>query len=408
MTDKDSMKYIIYFGIICCGLFSCRNNRNVPVYPAVAKVPYEIVSIAGLNVPVHIGGYGSSMAYNEKDSTFWLLTDRGPNVDGITSESKIFALPDYNPHVGVFRLQGDSLIPVKKIELKDTNDRLFSGLPNVEGDGKTGETAYNKEGKIIHNKKRRGIDPEGLALAPDGSFWISDEYGPWILHFDSTGNLIGEYSPFNGKLPAHYAHRQPNRGMEGLSINKQGTVLYGIMQSPLNQPDGNAPAYPAFVRILELHLSDNSYREFAYPLENQKNVVSEINYLNDSTFLVLERDGKFPENGEGFKRIYQIQIDRASDISRYSEIPEWGNQLPANIKTVEKKLFCDILKAIPAYDHDKPEGIAMIGDSILCVVNDDDFGINSPSKADGTIVPKLKTNRQTDRNKIYFIPCQSR
>lgn len=34
---------------------------------------------------------------------------------------------------------------------------------------------------------RYGLDSEGLVALKDGTFWVSDEYGPHIIHFDTTG-----------------------------------------------------------------------------------------------------------------------------------------------------------------------------------------------------------------------------
>lgn len=395
------MKLIILICCIACCI-GCRESKKMSRFPVSAVIPSEQAPTPAA-AQVYIGGFGSSMAYCEKDSTFWLLTDRGPNVDGQTPESKVFPLPDYAPRVGVFKLRDDSLVLVRHILLKDTNGALFSGLPNLEGDGKTGETAYDCDGQVIRNEGCRGIDPEGLALAPDGTFWVSDEYGPYILHFDTNGKLLEEISPFNGKLPAYYANRRPNRGMEGLSINPKGNVLFGVMQSPLNQPDGTASLQPTLIRMIALDLTNDSYREFIYLLEAPEYMVSEINYVNDSTFLVLERDGKFPENGKGFKRIYQINTAQATNISPLSSQPEQDIPVMGEIRPVEKTLLCDILTTIPDYPHDKPEGIALIGKDILCVVNDDDFGITAPQEADGSVIPKLRKDNGLDRNEVYFI-----
>ncbi|MBI1381605.1 MAG: hypothetical protein GC161_11025 [Planctomycetaceae bacterium] len=34
------------------------------------------------------------------------------------------------------------------------------------------------------------FDPESMALAPDGTLWIGEEFGPFLLHFDATGVLL--------------------------------------------------------------------------------------------------------------------------------------------------------------------------------------------------------------------------
>lgn len=34
------------------------------------------------------------------------------------------------------------------------------------------------------------FDPESMALAPDGTLWIGEEFGPFLLHFDASGVLL--------------------------------------------------------------------------------------------------------------------------------------------------------------------------------------------------------------------------
>lgn len=386
-------------------MYACSSVKNSTDNPVVAHVAAERITLKGDSTSVYIGGYGSSMVYNSADSCFYLLTDRGPNVDGPTSESKVFPIADYAPTIGKFRLIGDSLVLLEKITLKHTDGTPFTGLPNTEGDGVTGETAYNLNGEIITNLGR-GIDTEGLAIAPDGTFWVSDEYAPFVMQFDRNGILLREMSPSAG-LPAYYAKRRPNRGMEGLTISKDGRKLYGIMQSPLYMPDKSTKDVSVNNRILIISLDDYTTTEYIYQMESPKNMVSEISFINDSTMLVLERDGDFPKKGKGFKRIYKINTTQATDVSdkeiemlSSSELQEKG------IKTVIKELFIDILREIPTYRHDKPEGITMIGDSILCVVNDDDFGINAAGN--GKYTPKLDTNGELDKNSVYLIKVSSK
>lgn len=402
---------IISFTALCCAILCCsscsqsNNNEKTEVHSAV--IPSVIVNLPETETPIYIGGYGSSMAYCEADSIFYLLTDRGPNADGATHESKVFPMPSFVPHVGKFRLQNGELILIEKIELKDKDGSYFSGIPNAKGDGSTNETAYNLKGEIISNDNRRGLDTEGLAIAPDGSLWISDEYGPYIMRFDAKGNLLEEFSPFNDVLPQHYATRRPNRGMEGLTISKDGKTLYGMMQSPLYYPSEETKNKSTVIRIISIHLENKDISEYVYLLDDPKYVVSEIEAINDSEFLVLERDSDFPINGKGFKKIFKINLSNTTNIagdSRSFEIMSAEELSKNNIRTAKKELFLDILAAIPDYPHDKPEGIALINNNrTLCIVNDDDFGIDAPNVPDGTIVPKLITNGKRDRGIIYFV-----
>ena len=378
-------------------------KKENSAYPEFASVAAKTIYLNEHETPIYIGGYGSSMVYNSVDSCFYLLADRGPNVDGTTPESKVFPILDYAPTIGKFRLVGDSLFLIRSIVLKDEMRNNLTGLPNSEGDGVTGEVAYNINGDVIKNHTL-GLDTEGLAIAPDGTFWVSDEYAPFVLQFSSNGVLLQKFSPSNG-LPDYYAKRRPNRGMEGLTISKDGTKLYGIMQSPLYYPSKETKDNSVNVRILEIELASKSTREFIYQIESPKNIVSEISYVNDSTLLVLERDSKFPKDGKGFKKVYSISINGAADVSN-CEMELLTNEELANqnLIPVQKSLLVDLLVAIPGYRHDKPEGITLIGDSILCVVNDDDFGINATS--DGKYEPKVDANGNLDKNVVYFIPIK--
>lgn len=354
-------------------------------FPDVADVPFSTVSV-GAGLSVCLGGYGSSMAYRAQDSTFWLQTDRGPNVDGPVPDSKVFLLPSFTPRVGVFKLRGDSLRLERQILLADSAGHPFCGLPDIAGPGATGETAYDRDLRPIGPTRQPGIDPEGLALLPDGTFWVSDEYGPYLLHFDRDGRCLEKLAPGRG-LPASYAHRRPNRGMEGLCASADGNTLYGIMQSPLAVP-GHSPL-SACLPLMALRSAEGNLRQYAYPLDNAANGVSELAYAGHDTLLVLERDGAFPESGKGFKRVYRVTLTHA-DPSR----------------PLRKELLVDLLKAIPDYDHDKPEGLTLIGDSILAVANDDDFGVTS--ERGGVAVAKLKRDGQPDRNRIYFVRLHKR
>lgn len=370
------IRYKILAAVLLCGIavFHISAHRNTPT---TNTVPADIKKISGLSI--RYGGYGSDLAYNPADSTFWLLTDRGPNLDGPDSDSKIFPDPSFTPHIGVFRLCGDSLILVKNIFLTDTDGTPLNGLPLTNSDG--GRTVNGEQALDLNHKPLpgsiRGIDPEGLAIASDDFFWISDEYGPSLLFFSPSGKLINTLSPSNGGLPSRYARRRPNRGLEGLCINPGNGTVYGILQSPLQGSDKRV--LPLFARS-----ADGELRDFDYPLSPEAQGVSALTMLNDSTLLVLERDGKFPSQGKGFKRIFKTTI-------------------PANAKggMLKKDLFLDILQAVPLYCHDKVEGMALIGNRVIAIANDDDFGLSSN---EGRPTTKRTPTGIPDRNEITFIP----
>ena len=260
------------FGAVAAAALCWGCGSAASSLPERVAVPFETVCPQADGTPVFIGGYGSAMGYDAADSCFWLLTDRGPNVDGPTPESKVFALPEFAPRVGKFRLSGDSLEAVGTVPLRDAAGNLFSGLPAAGGDGSTGEVGYDLAGEAVCDSLRRGLDTEGLALAGDGTFWVSDEYGPYLLRFDGEGRLLEEYSPFNGGLPEVLARRRPNRGMEGLAYDAGADMLFGIMQSPLYNPDASTKDTAVFCRIVALRPTDGRTAQYLYPLEDPGNV----------------------------------------------------------------------------------------------------------------------------------------
>ncbi len=100
----------------------------------------------------------------------------------------------------------------------------------------TGDDIEDQYGSYVVNSAN-GLDSEAVAVAPDGTFWVSDEYGPYIVHFSTSGQEIERYSPYvattttttDGEtiypLPSELLKRAKNKGMEGLTITPSGDYL---------------------------------------------------------------------------------------------------------------------------------------------------------------------------------------
>lgn len=396
------------FGAVAAAALCWGCGSAASSLPERVAVPFETVCPQADGTPVFIGGYGSAMGYDAADSCFWLLTDRGPNVDGPTPESKVSHCRSCSaggkvPAFGRFARGG------RNGAASGCCRKSFQRPACAGGDGSTGEVGYDLAGEAVCDSLRRGLDTEGLALAGDGTFWVSDEYGPYLLRFDGEGRLLEEYSPFNGGLPEVLARRRPNRGMEGLAYDAGADMLFGIMQSPLYNPDASTKDTAVFCRIVALRPTDGRTAQYLYPLEDPGNVVSELCVLGGGDLLVLERDAEFPAEGRGFKKVFRIDLSQASDISPLDGCMAVDTLAPGRLagyglRAVEKELFCDILAAAPGYPHDKPEGMCLLGDGTLCVVNDDDFGINAPEVPDGRIVPKrIPGTSDRDVGEIWFV-----
>lgn len=390
-------------------------------YPekAIATDPKVLIDVNG--VKVYNGGYGSSMAQDPTDkSIFYLLTDRGPNIDGTENDSKVFASPTFTPQIGKFRLKDNTLTLESVIELKNKDGVKLNGLPNPEGKGGSGEKALGVDGNDL-GKSEDGIDSEGLARAADGSWWVSDEYGPHIVHFDASGKEIERINPWSTgkKLPLVFAKRRPNRGMEGLTLTPDGKTLVGIMQFPLYNPSKDAIKNSLAIRIFTLDIASGVTKQYVYMMERTDlQAVSEIAAVSNSTFIVLERDGEYATEttrSTVFKKIYKIDLSGATDISdanntatgklfdgkTVEELKDAATLAKYNIKPVNKTLVADLMTDIKElYPHDKAEGLAVINPSLIAVCNDDDFGVTGKGFYATKILPYIKT---VDKNSIYFV-----
>jgi hypothetical protein len=391
------------------------------------------------------GSFGSSMTPVPGHSNeFFGLEDRGPNVesaDGFAVEPK----PDYDPGVARFVFEEGEAELVERIPLRDSSGHPYSGLVNSENP--TGEKVENLKGhELAHDPD--GYDPEGLVAMPDGSFWVSDEYGPFVTHFTAQGQEIQRLSPFNGALPAELAKRYPNRGMEGLTLTPDGKTLVGMMQSSLEQTDleGANAKKDTPTRIVTYNLYTHQTHEYLFLLDEPATTGvanSEITALSNNTFLIDERDSGFP-SATGYKKLWEVNLEGATDVGPQAKVTGatykgsegglliggktiektlWGQTTAQSkatleadhIKPVSATLFLDIDQLLTQlnptdafYDHDKVEGVAALeGGRRIVISNDNDFGIsgvtgvtNEAGEEVGpwTLVPKIQpsTGKQDD------------
>ena len=439
-------------------------------FPQGSPLPYSVLDATHINaaypeqkLEIRGGGYGSDAAAHPTNANqFYVLTDRGPNADfdGIAGKGKQFLVPDYTPSIGLFELQADGkIIKIKEIVLKDSNGNPISGLPNPKAFGGTNEVPYDINGQPMTVNPRlpfdavtnpiksdiNGLDPEGLAALKDGSFWVSDEYGPHLVHYDETGVEIERINAFvsdernnvvvNGKpilLPAEFTKRRANRGMEALTITPDQTTLVGIMESSMDNPDESG-RLSSLVRIVTINLVLGQITQYLYRLDNAKNVASGIVAINDHEFYLIEHDRKFPlQDKSAQKLIYKIDLSQATNIEEVittetikqdetlgltingqtleqliaENEANWQTLEEMSIKPVKKILVVDVLASLD-YQHDKLEGLWLRQDGSLGLLNDDDFAMTDTEIVDAksTVEQKYLDAEKTieDANRLYLV-----
>lgn len=384
------------------------------------RLNYEVMDIKGIvdgakagnTIEFRRGGFGSDLvAHPTEKNQFYALTDRGPNADYNLNKDngKMFPDPGYTPRIGLFEVQTDGTVKkLKEILLKDRTGKNITGLPNLNF-GATKEAAYDVYGKLLKQQTDEyGLDPEGLVALKDGTFWVSDEYGPHIIHFDANGQELDRINAFvedtrrvgGYLLPSEFSKRRPNRGMEGLTITPDGKTLVGIMQSTMDNPDTSVNKSD-LTRIVTIDLASKAVKQYLYKQEGGAKAYanSAITALSNTSFLVLERDGDFyKDNPNVFKRVYKIDLRSATNLEEVQETNQikqdaklgltidglsleqyvlekgWDGLKALNIVPPAKTLTLDMNTQVK-FPHDKMEGLWLIDQQRLGVINDDDFAL---------------------------------
>jgi hypothetical protein len=407
-------------------LAACSNDDNITNQDIdYSKLPQEfpfstLKTLNGVNIIN--GGFGSgATAHPTQKGEFYVITDRGPNV-AYSNGIKIL-VPDFTPTIMHFKINAEGKIEViKYIKLKNPSGQPITGLPNPVGMGSTGEVAYAADGSVL-GTDNYGLDSESIVAAKDGTFWVSDEYGPHIVHYGADGVELERISPIGvntgtRKLPAVFAKRRPNRGMEGMCMTPDGKMLVGTMQSTMYVPTKALATNTTLTRIVTFDLATGQTKQYLYKQDGgASDSVCDITAISNTEFLVIERDGNFGSVG-GLKKVYRINLSNASDVSgtdltaidgmkingKTLEQSTWDEINTAGLKPVTKTLAVDLVSKI-GYEHDKFEGIVYLGNNKLAVFNDDDFGVAD----DGNGNPKTKTLPKTgkqDKGTMYIVDIQ--
>lgn len=367
---------------------------------------------------------------------FWLCSDRGVNVDCASANptgctptyDKMFAFPNYAPKIQRIRIQGDSIQVIRTISMKRPDGTGATGKINPTGFGSTSAEAVSTD--TVSNcadfntktspKDIWGIDPEGLVTDKDGNFWVSEENGPTIWKLNQNGVVVKRYTPYanlsgaqtqDAQIDTIFKTRKNNRGFESMAIAPNGK-LYTIIQSPLLNPTKTVGENTRVHRILEIDPVTNTQRMLAYLNDgiigtgaNQIRLrdwkISDMTAINDSTFLVVEAALRGTTD---IKRVYKININNATAVTSglygglsLEALVDSAGLAGQAIVPVKKTLAIDLLANNWPSALEKAEGIAILNDSTIAIVNDNDYGQVSPAENGIATATNIKSHLFTYR-----------
>jgi hypothetical protein len=374
------------------------------------------------NQDIFLGGfsglYFQGIATNG-NLKFVTHTDRGPNGEP-TGQNRPFLLPDFQPEIVSFELNrstGEITITQRTKLFRGDGTTPLTGRPNLQaganGTAYTDEIPVNLAGQTLSNDPF-GADLEGIVIAPNGDYWMVDEYRPAIYQFDVNGKLLNRFIPVGTAaaanqaagtfgteiLPSVYAQRRNNRGFEAVAL--EGNKLYAFIQTPLDNPDNSSDTTSKAsrnVRILEFDISTQSVTgEYLYILDDitgsgnaKTDKIGDAVSLGNGKFAVVERDDRSDKTAN--KLIYEIDLKEATNINNpanLTSIPS-GKKIEelsiaelttAQIVTAKKRIITNAAD-LGYTGVEKLEGLALVAPNTLAILNDNDFnvaGTNIPSR----------------------------
>ncbi|MEI6239401.1 MAG: esterase-like activity of phytase family protein [Planctomycetia bacterium] len=366
---------------------------------------------------IAFGGVSDLASAADGGGRLWATTDRGPNGTVNIGGKKVRTLlhPGFAPEIMEIELPGDAAghaaRVVRTIPLSGRSGTPLSGRPN--GVGRDVPILDADSGTPLPGDPN-GVDTEGIVQTKGGSFWMVEEYRPSLLHVSATGRVLMRFVPEGTKLdgadaevldvlPAAYANRRDNRGFESIAVSPDGSRLWTMLQSPLDNGKAKKVAEAGNVRLLAFdpvamkpaaeHVyrlgdpADRGYLTTGAAVDDGK--LCAMATIDADSLLVIEQDDK------ARVRLYRADLERATDTlqrdagSHGPTLEETRNLDAAGIRPVGKTLVADLTPLVSEMRRDvygsdgatiddplKLEGIAILGPDRVAIVNDNDFGVN--------------------------------
>lgn len=322
------------------------------------KGPFPGQVIPGFSAMAEIG-----------NGSFWGLPDNG---FGAKANSDDFLLRIYQVKPRWETADGGKgNIKVQKfVQLRDPNHNA-------------GFTIVNE-----HTRQRNltgaDFDVESLVVAKDGSFWIGEEFGPYLLHFSADGVLLSKPVPMPGvKSPSspdlakgETPTLRNSKGFEAMAASQNGRYLYPILEGYLNGDDKRTRVISQF----DTRLNRYTGRTWKYQADTDDNLVGDAFMTDGKKMLIVERDDFWGEKSVT-KRIYEINLNKAEKDGFLAK------KLVVDLLKIDNPAGIGIKKD-PGYGVDKTfkfpfqsvETIVRLKDGRLLIADDNNYPGNDARK----------------------------
>jgi hypothetical protein len=249
-------------------------------------------------------------------------------VEGFSSiiegrrQGEFLAMPDNG--FGNQANSGDFLI--RAYYIRPDFKTADGGSGNVDVDTKAGEFISFRDpnglmGFPLHRSDGlltgADIDTESLQRGNDGTLWVGDEFGPWILHFSADGVLLEPphslpdnlFSPSNQLHVGETPTLRNSRGFEAMAMSPNGKTLYAILEgSVAGDPAGSR-------RIYAFDIASGTFTPMAdYKADGpfsgvDEHFIADAQAVDQHRLLLIERDGNV-RSGAPVRDVYEVDLRR--------------------------------------------------------------------------------------------------
>lgn len=207
----------------------------------------------------------------------------------------------------------------------------------------------------------KNYDLEGIAVRPEGGWWVVGEGAGTAGQSSATPNLLVRLNADGGiaaevPLPAALNTRQVPFGLHGVATSANGAQVYVVFQRAWSDDP------TARVKIGRYTPGTGEWAFYHYPLDAAPSAsawvgLGDLARLDDNNFLVLERDNQSRRNAQ-VKRIYRFSIAGLTPVAA-------GGTPPLVTKTLVRNLLTQ-----DGWKLERPEGLAVLPSGRLLVLSD--------------------------------------
>jgi hypothetical protein len=225
------------------------------------------------------------------------------------------------------------------------------------------------------------LDADGNPQTPEGEFEQLIQIGAdgFFTDFPGTGDQVRDAvvadlvtSPQNPNLGEdELPNLMRSQGFEGMAFSSDRQTLYPLMEGTVLGDPKNA------LRIYEFDVSSSEYTGLVgyYPTTNS-NAIGDFTPINDTEFLVIERDNNEGEAAE-FKKIFKIDISEVDEngfVAKEEVVDLLNIQDPNDLNGDGSTTFDFPFQTI--------EDLVVVDENTILVANDNNYPFSQGREGD--------------------------